>query len=272
MALTAIQRQVAKVLQPFRTEQSYVAGGAALNQDWPRLSDDMDIFHDRRNRLPTMTKPEIAALRDAGFTVEITVEDNLVVEAIVRRGGNETKVQWFDDHETSKRFFPAAVDDELGFRLHQADVAVNKVLCASRRREARDAVDVVNIVRNYAPLGPLVWAAVAKDNSSPPSMLQGLRSKLLSFSDEELRAVRMEDGHETTRDEIREIIPQALDDAYAYCDEMAPQDYGGCLFVDDNECPIEADEDTVTSGLAAAIPIKDFPLVPIIGDGQPAID
>lgn len=272
MALTAIQRQVVKVLQPFRTEQSYVAGGAALNQDWPRLSDDMDIFHDQRNRLLTLTEPEIAALKDAGFTVEITVENSLVVEAIVRRNGNETQVQWFDDRETSKRFFPAYVDEELGFRLHQADVAVNKVLCASRRRAARDAVDVVKIVRNYAPLGPLVWAAVAKDNSSPPRMLQDLRSILLGFSEEELRTVRMEDGHETTRDEIREIIPQALDDAWAYCNEMAPEDYSGCLFVDDNECPIEANEDAVVSGLAVAMPIKDFPLVPIIGDGQPAID
>ena len=58
-----------------------------------------------------------------------------------------------------RRFFPAQNDPEFGFRLHEADLAVNKVLCAARRNSAaRDAVDLVNIVDRYAPLGPLVWA------------------------------------------------------------------------------------------------------------------
>ena len=271
MPLTDIQRMVVEALQPFRNEHSYVAGGAALNQRWHRLSDDLDIFQDQRNQLPDQVGPELQALRDAGLTVEIKLENNLIVEAIARKDGAETSVQWFDDPETCRRFFPAAVDDELGFRLHQADVAVNKVLCASRRREARDAVDIATIVRRYAPLGPLVWAALAKDASSPPEVLRGLRDNIFGFSDEEIRAVRMLDGNVMTRDRLRETLEPALDAARKYCDEVAPTEHFGCLFADENERPIEADAAAVADGLAVALQLRDFSPVPIIGDGQTAV-
>lgn len=134
MPLTDIQRQVLRVLQPFRAEHTFVGGGAALNRTWPRLSDDLDIFQDRRAGLLDRVRPEIEALTTDGFLVEVTVQAAETIEAIARRYGFETKIQWMDDAETSRRFFPAARDDELGFSLHRADLAVNKVLCASRRR------------------------------------------------------------------------------------------------------------------------------------------
>ena len=62
MPLTRLQHRVAEVLRPFRDEHNFVAGGMALNQRWPRLSDDMDIFHDRRNQLPNQVEPELRAL------------------------------------------------------------------------------------------------------------------------------------------------------------------------------------------------------------------
>lgn len=42
MPLTVIRQSAVEVLRLHRSERSYVAGGAALNRDWPRLSDDMD--------------------------------------------------------------------------------------------------------------------------------------------------------------------------------------------------------------------------------------
>lgn len=65
---------VAKVLRPFRTQASFVAGGAALNRTWPRLSNDMDIFHDRRAQLPGAVQAELRALREAGFAIEVTTK------------------------------------------------------------------------------------------------------------------------------------------------------------------------------------------------------
>ena len=102
-----------------------------------RISDDVDIFGDGRDRVPHSESPELEALRQAGFSIELTTIDESMVAAIVNKYGFETKVQWLDDPETSRRFFPVVDEGEFDFRLHQADVAVNKLLCASRRVSAR---------------------------------------------------------------------------------------------------------------------------------------
>lgn len=266
MPLTPLQLRVAAVLRSFRTRNNYVAGGAALNRDWPRLSDDMDIFHDRRRQLPDSVEPELQALRDAGFTVEITTEDVLIVEAILRWHGDETKVQWMDDPETCRRFFPAIDDDEFGFQLHPADVVVNKVLCASRRQQAaRDAVDLVSIVNHYAPLGPLVWAVAGKEpTKSPPQIIRTIRTNAFGYADEEIVAVRMEGENPMTREVVRSILGPALDQALDYCDAVAPIEFSACLFIDTSETPVPADEEAVTNGTASAMPLKDFGIMPAI--------
>ncbi len=90
MSLTDVQRRVVRVLQSFRDEHNFVAGGLALNQQWPRLSDDMDIFQDQRHRLPDCVEPELQALRDAGFSVNVTTRDGWMVEAIVQELYSDT--------------------------------------------------------------------------------------------------------------------------------------------------------------------------------------
>lgn len=268
MPLTPSQRFVADVLRPFRTEHSYVAGGVALNREWPRLSDDMDIFHDRRNELPDAVEPELQALQDKGVSVEITTRDERMVEAILRIYGFETKVQWLDEPETCRRFFPALHDEELGYRLHQADVAVNKVLCASRRRQApRDAVDLANVVTRYAPLGPLVWAAMGKNpDLTPARVIRDIRSIAFGYSNEEVVAVRMEGDGPMTREELRGILGPALDRASDYCDDVAPIDHVGCLFIDANKVPIEADDESIANRTAKAIPVRDFGITKLSSD------
>ena len=46
MALTQIQKDIMASIAANRSDSSYVAGGVVLNMDWPRVSDDIDIFHD----------------------------------------------------------------------------------------------------------------------------------------------------------------------------------------------------------------------------------
>ena len=60
----------------------------------------MAIFLDDRNRLPHSVEPELEALRNAGCAVELTIDNDLVVEAVLPKGGEVTLVQWFDDEET----------------------------------------------------------------------------------------------------------------------------------------------------------------------------
>lgn len=46
MALTRIQKAIMASIAGNRSDSSYIAGGMALNMDWPRISDDIDIFHE----------------------------------------------------------------------------------------------------------------------------------------------------------------------------------------------------------------------------------
>ncbi len=266
MSLTAIQQSVAEILRRHRSERSYVAGGAALNRDWPRLSDDMDIFLDDRGRLPHSVEPEFEALRDAGYAVELTNNDGMVVEAVLRKGSAETLVQWFDDEETCRRFFPAQDDPEFGFRLHDADLAVNKVLCTARRNSAaRDAVDLVNIVERYAPLGPLVWAVSGKaPDLAPPSTLRAIRANAFGYAREEIETVRMEDGSTMEWQRLRHVLDQALEVASDYCERTAPMEHPGRLFVDASDQPVEADDAAIDDGTAIAMAIRFFPGVPVL--------
>lgn len=271
MPLTSIQRSIAGILRGYRSEHDYVAGGAALNRAWPRLSDDMDIFVDTRDRLPHSVEPELEALRNAGYAVELTSDDNFLVEAILRKNGEETRVQWFDDEETCRRFFPAQDDSELGFRLHDSDLAVNKVLCAARRKSApRDAVDLVNIVERYAPLGPLVWAVSGKDpETAPPSTLRAIRANAFGYAEEEIDAVRVEDGSRMEWRRLRQVLDEALNAASDYCAQTAPMELPGRLFVNAGERPVEADDAMIARGAAIAMTVRDFSGIPVIGANQP---
>jgi len=265
MPLTSLQRLAIKTLKPFRTAKDYVGGGAALNKSWQRLSDDMDIFRDEFRSFPRDVRPELNALKDAGFSIDVTTDSDWMVEAILRRYGEETRIQWMWEPETCKRFFPAQDDEDLGYRLHQADAAVNKVLCASRRQKAaRDAVDLANIVTRYCSLGPLVWAVLGKDpDQTPPAIIKSLRANAFGYSDEEIRTVRME-KEAIGRDEIRAILTPAFDAASSYCDDVAPNDYLGHLLVNAKEVPTEADADSIKDGRARAVPIRDFSVLPSI--------
>lgn len=130
-----------------RDARSYVAGGAVLNRDRARMSDDLDIFHNSDDDVAAAVERDMRALRDAGFSVEEAVRSAGTVEAVVRRYGFETRIQWMG--KTQRRFFPLVRDARFGLRLHDADLAVNKVLCAATRRQPRDIVDLVEIARSY---------------------------------------------------------------------------------------------------------------------------
>jgi hypothetical protein len=177
MVLTALQRRIMKALAANRSPSSYVAGGSVLNCDWPRQSEDIDIFHD--------TDEEIV---DAAHK-DIDVEIYGAVEATIGELGSETIIQWMS--ESKRRFFPLVRDEEWGFRLAQADLAVNKVLAASSRRKARDHVDLVSIRAKWCALGPLALAAAGKPPFwSPTKIIEEIRRRGLGIWDEEYRSVR----------------------------------------------------------------------------------
>jgi hypothetical protein len=241
MALTQLQSDILRRLAGNRAETSYLAGGLMLNRNWPRRSDDIDIFHDSDEQVTDAAKADLAVLDAAGYQTHIDFIIYGAVDATVSDRASSTIIQWFA--ETKLRFFPLVRDEEWGARLHQADLAVNKVLAASGRSKARDIADLVAIGTNYCPLGPLVLAAAGKPpNFSPRRTLDEIRRHALSIPGEEFAAVKglpPDWSAAFIRDDALRLLASA--DTYIM---SAPLDLLGVLVVNTDQVPIEVPDPT----------------------------
>jgi hypothetical protein len=246
MALTELQKRILRRLSLNRSESSYLAGGIVLNLDWPRRSDDIDIFHDTDEAVSVVALKDIADLEAEGLHVTIDVKAYGLFEATVSDASSATIIQWMG--ETKLRFFPLVKDEEWGLRLHQADLAVNKILAASSRRKARDFADLVAIATYMCPLGPLIMAAAGKPPSySPQKMIEQMRWHAQSIPDDEYAAVK---GLPTdwTPEFIRAEITRQMDLAEQYI-MSAPVEVVGLLAVNQNGIPVEVTAETIGSAV-----------------------
>jgi hypothetical protein len=236
MALTQLQSKILHCLAKNRSESSYLAGGLILNKDWQRRSDDIDIFHDSDEEVVDAANADLALLQTAGFKAHKDFVIYGAVDATVSDEASSTIIQWFA--ETKRRFFPLVKDPEWGARLHQADLAVNKVLAAAGRSKARDIADLVAIGRNYCPLGPLILASAGKPpNFSPRRTIDEICRHTRSIPAEEFDAVKglpAEWSAAFIRDEALRLIELA--DKYVM--NVSP-DLVGLLAVSKESAPIE---------------------------------
>jgi hypothetical protein len=239
MALTQLQSEILRCLAKNRSESSYLAGGLMLTKDWQRRSDDIDIFHDSDEEVTDAANADIALLEAAGYQAHRDFIIYGCVDATISDGRASTVIQWFA--ETKRRFFPLVRDEEWGARLHQADLAVNKVLAASGRSKARDIADLVAIGQYYCPLGPLVLAAAGKPpNFSPRRTVDEIRRHVLSIPAEEFMAVKGLPADWSVafiRDEALRLVERA--DEYIMA---APPELVGILAVNKDGVPIELRE------------------------------
>jgi hypothetical protein len=240
MALTQLQSDILRRLAKNRSDKSYLAGGLILNKNWHRRSDDIDIFHDSDEDVAGAARADLAILEAEGYKVHTDFITYGCAEATVSDGLSSTIIQWLGD--TKRRFFPLVHDEEWGARLHQADLAVNKVLAASGRSKARDVADSVAIGRNYCPLGPLVLAAAGKPpNFSPRRTLEEIRRHTLSIPAEEFAAVKglpADWSPEFIRDKAIGLADLA--DKYIM---GVPPNLLGVLAVNKNAVPIEVSDE-----------------------------
>ena len=160
-----MQREILLALAAHRDPESYVAGASVINRDGPRYSADVDIFHDREERVAAAADSDAALLASGGFTVRWLRREPGFHAAVVGRGGEETLLEWGRD---SALFFSTVKDFLFGYRLHMFDLATNKALAAGGRREPRDVLDLITIYDRYVRLGAVVWVAVAKDPGYSP--------------------------------------------------------------------------------------------------------
>jgi len=218
MALTHLQRRICRLVAENRlaSGESYVAGGAALNEliAAPRVSRDVDLFHDTEEALATTWALDRRLLEAQGFAVHVVRERPGFVEAEVGEEKELVLLQWVRD--SAYRFFPLVRHDDLGLVLHPFDLATNKVLALVGRLEVRDWMDVIQCHERIQPLGYLAWAACGKDPGfSPASILEhAARSSRysaeevaeLAFDGEKPDAAQLSSAWHVMLDEAREIV------------------------------------------------------------------
>ena len=174
MPLSNLQHAILLLLAAHRSPESYVAGASVLNRDGPRLSEDIDIFHDREEAVAPAAEADGGLLMGHGYAVQWLRREPGLHAAIIRRGDDSTRLEWARDSDF--RFFPTIRDAVFGYRLHMVDLATNKALAAAGRREPRDVLDLLTIHDRHLPLGAVIWAAVAKDPGySPDSLITEIR-------------------------------------------------------------------------------------------------
>jgi hypothetical protein len=239
--LSELQRAILLLLASHRSPESYVAGATALNQDGPRFSADIDIFHDREEAVAQAAMSDTQLLTQNGFATEWLRREPGIHAATVRQHDETTRLEWVRDSDF--RFFPALKDDLFGYRLHVADLATNKALAAAGRREPRDVLDLLYIHDRRLPLGAVIWAAVAKDPGySPESLITEIRRNARYLADDyaDLNMVEPVDAAAVSR-RLRELLREA--DAFV---RAMPVGKEGLLFLKDG-APVQPDPKTLTA-------------------------
>jgi hypothetical protein len=210
-----------------------VAGDVALNQllSAPRLSRDIDLFHNSQEAVAWTWDADRALLAAAGYSVEPLREAPSFVEARVARGMDRVIMQWAQD--SVFRFFPLLEDDLMGLVLHPFDLATNKVLAMAGRMEPRDWIDVLNCDRNIQPLGYLAWAACGKDPGYNPLSLLAELSRA-HYSQPELDMLDFS-GSKPDAVLLGELWHEILHTARALCRHLPPGELGKCVISRDGE-------------------------------------
>jgi hypothetical protein len=225
--LTEHQARIGRLLAANRSEDSYLAGGAAIlaAPNTRRFSHDLDYFHDSAGRVASAFEADQQLLVAEGFDVDMEISQPGYIRGLVRRGPGATKIEWAQD--STWRFLPVMKSDDFGYQLHPLDLATNKVLALAGRDEPRDLLDTLYLHENILRLGGLVWAAVGKDPGySPYSLLEMLRRRgRLQPAD----LSRLDLAEPIDPRQVKEAWLAALTDAEAFVHSRPPAE-SGCLY------------------------------------------
>jgi hypothetical protein len=228
--LSRLQIEILKLLALHRDPESFVAGSTPLNRNTLRYSGDIDVFHDREERVAAAALSDAQALEAAGYSVTWLRQLPSIHTAQIRSGDEITRLEWVADSDY--RFFPAVPDEIFGYVLHPIDLAMNKAMAAAGRRELRDIVDLVTTHETVLPLGAIVWAAVEKSPGfTPEGMIAEIRRNA-HYSAADWKALLTEEPIAPV--EIQKRLRAALDQADAFVARM-PTDKAGLLFFENGQ-------------------------------------
>jgi hypothetical protein len=228
MPLTAFQHQVFATLRRSRSPESFVFGATVLNATdaTPRYSRDIDLCHDIEVAVAESANADESALNAAGYTVIWQLRQPMFHRATVTRHDGSVKLEWVFD--SAFRFYPVEPDDELGWRLHFADAATNKLLALSGRAEPRDFVDAIHLNETYLSLGALAWAAAGKDEGLNPRLILDLADRFARYRQADIDSLHL--THHLSLPELKGKWTIAIE-AGRQLVESLPAGEVGCLYL-----------------------------------------
>ena len=231
MPLTNFQSKILRVISAHRNPESYLARSTPLNRERPRFSEDIDIFHDREERVALAAEKDATALLSEGLALDWLRREPAIYTAEVRSGNERTLLEWVADSDY--RFFPTVKDELFGYMLHPLDLAANKVMAAAGRQKAADAVDLLTIHDHILPLGAVIWAAVEKaPGYTPEGLIAEIRRNAVHYREEDLRAVVSNEVIDPKLFHSR--LRAILDEAEEFVSRM-PTEKAGLLFLKDGK-------------------------------------
>lgn len=233
------------------SDESYIAGGAALNQilGTNRRSHDLDLFHDTSEALQSTWENDSKTLLANGYSVKIQREASSFIEAEIIHADGHVLIQWVRD--SAFRFFPLVEDKILGLTLHQFDHATNKLLAMAGRLEPRDWIDTIECHRRIQPIGYLIWAAVGKDPGINPQMIVSDAGRL-HYAQQELDSLDF-DGETPSASLLSSEWKTALAAAGELITILPDEHLGECILTKDKNFYKGSAEEVVTELQAGSL-------------------
>lgn len=236
MPLTPYQRRVCRLLAAERvaTGERYIAGGAALNEmlEAPRVSQDVDLFHDTAEAVLVSWETDRQVLIRAGHDVQLLRQFPVFVEAEVRMGADGVILQWVQD--SAFRFFPLVEHPDFGLALHPFDLATNKVLTLVGRAEVRDWVDIIHCHASLQPFGYLVWATSGKDPGLSPTFILEQAARSAHYTKPDLATLAFE-GTTPNIEEMAKTWRTMLREADDIATRLPEDSVGTCVLTRNGE-------------------------------------
>ena len=228
MPLSDVQEEALRLLAIHRDDESYLAGGAAMNIEpqSTRYSDDLDYFQDSEERVAEAFASDEAALRQAGFSVAVQLSQPGFIRAIASKGGEATRIDWAQD--SAWRFLPPVSHPVAGVVLQPIDLAINKLLALVGRDEPRDVVDTLDAHDTILSLGALAWAAAGKDPGYTPPLILEMLGRRATLRSEDLERLHL--SRELAATELKSKWLSALAQAKAFVASRPPEEMG-CLYL-----------------------------------------
>lgn len=235
MPLTDVQAEVLRLIASNRSPESYLAGATVLHRhpNTPRFSQDLDFFHDVEDSVALSAEADAKTLREFGYTCSWTLRTPTFYRAVVEVNGKQLKMEWAQD--SAFRFFPVVEDKRCGYRLHDADAAINKLLALAGRQEIRDYVDILYLDNVYLSLGAMAWAACGKDPGFTPMFLLDQVARHVAYTQIDLDRLSLSKPLDLRA--LKQDWLSSLDNARILVESL-PADEIGCLYLDKNEKPV----------------------------------